>query len=488
MTNHRRRGRRRKVKKKSWKIIGYTTLGLYFLAIICLVGFVANLGMLPMKYLALLAGLMAALGGIMAVMHRKQVASVIASVLSVLLIFGCGAGSYYILTAQSAINKVTTAGVQTQAVSVYVKSADSAKKIEDAASYKFGMLNKVDRQNTDKTLKDIGKKLGKELAVTDYENMFGMMDALKNGEIQAIVLNDAYIGVIAEAEGYGWAATDLRKLTTVEHEMQAKPGGNTPNKSSSSFVVYLSGIDREGSVSARSRSDVNVLAIVNTETKNILLLSTPRDSYVDYSVTGGAKDKLTHAGIYGIEASMDALQRLYDINVDYYLRMNFTGFVDIIDALGGVEVNSDYDFTANGGGASFHKGINKLDGKQALAFVRERYSFSDGDAQRARDQMEVIRAIIKKAASSSLLSNYSSVLDAIAGSFETNMPADQISKLVKMQLSDTADWNITSFAPTGTSSSSETFSMPGRNLYVLNLSPESVNEAKAKIKEITGNR
>ena len=153
--------------------------------------------------------------------------------------------------------------------------------------------------------------------------------------------------------------------------------------------MYLSGIDTYGGISARSRSDVNILAVVNTRTKNILLLSTPRDYYVDFEATGGAKDKLTHAGIYGVEQSMDALERLYDIDIDYYLRINFTGFVDIIDALGGVDVYSDYDFTVQNI-KEYHKGYNHLDGLEALAFARERYSFADGDYQRARNQMEVI--------------------------------------------------------------------------------------------------
>ena len=229
--------------------------------------------------------------------------------------------------------------------------------------------------------------------------------------------------------------------------------------------MYLSGIDTYGGISAVSRSDVNILAVVNTETKNILLLSTPRDYYIGYSATGGAKDKLTHAGIYGIDASIDALEQLYGIDVNYYLRVNFTGFTQIIDALGGVDVNSDYEFTARG--TQIHQGSNHLTGEQALSFARERYSFVDGDFQRGRNQMEVVRAVIQKAASSSLLANYMDVMNAVAGSFETNMPQEEISRLVKMQLSDMASWNITSYTTVGQVSSAETYSMPGVMLSVV---------------------
>ena len=191
------------------------------------------------------------------------------------------------------------------------------------------------------------------------------------------------------------------------------------------------------------------------------------------------------AGIYGVEQSMDALERLYDIDIDYYLRINFTGFVDIIDALGGIEVYSDYDFTVQNV-KEYHQGYNQLDGLEALAFARERYSFAEGDYQRAKNQMEVIRAVTDKAASSSLLANYNSVMNAVAGSFETNMPSQQIASLVRMQLSDMAEWNITSYTPAGESMYAETFSMPGQQLYVIVPDESDITEAKQKIEEVSG--
>ena len=222
--------------------------------------------------------------------------------------------------------------------------------------------------------------------------------------------------------------------------------------------------------------------MVNTKTKSVLLLSTPRDYYVDYSVTGGAKDKLTHAGIYGVDASIDALEKLYDVDVNYYLRVNFTGFTQIIDALGGVDVYSQYDFTA--GGREFYQGYNTVNGTEALSFARERYSFDDGDIQRGRNQMEVIRAVIQKAASSSLLTNYASVMDAVSGSFETNMPQEKIAELVRMQLSDMSSWNITTYTATGQVSSGETYSAPGETLSIIIPDESSVQEAKTMINNI----
>lgn len=271
-------------------------------------------------------------------------------------------------------------------------------------------------------------------------------------------------------------------MTIERHtEVQYKP--TVPDEIPETLVMYLSGIDTYGGISARSRSDVNILAIVNTKTKNILLLSTPRDAYVGFNATGGVPDKLTHAGIYGVEASMNALEGIYDLNIDYYLRLNFSGFIDIIDALGGIDVYSEYQFSVENI-RTYDVGHNHVTGLEALAFARERYSFADGDAQRAKNQTEVIRAVLDAAVSPSMLINYSSVMNAISGSFETSMPEEQIAALVKMQLSDMAEWNITSYATTGTGKKAETYSMPGRSLSVVELSEASIDEAKLLIEGV----
>jgi len=471
--------------KNMRKQLGYALLVVYLIAMIVLLVFCASLNMLPVKYIVIISLLLLILGVLMAIMHEKQMASIIASVLSVVLTAVFVIGCFYIYKTNTTIADVSTADVQTDIIGVYVMDTDKAKTIQDAKDYTFGILNKIDRTNTELAVNDIEVELSREITVSDYENMFIMMDDLKNGTIGAIIMNQAYLGGIGDVEEYAWVDTDLRKIMTIENRTEAQYLAGVPDEIPETFVMYLSGIDTYGGVSARSRSDVNILAVVNIKTKNILLLSTPRDAYVTYSVTGGVKDKLTHAGIYGVEASIDALEGIYDINIDYYLRLNFSGFVDIIDALGGIDVYSDYQFSVQNI-RSYDVGYNHVTGLEALAFARERYSFAEGDAQRAKNQMEVIRAVISKAASSSMLMNYNSVMNAVSGSFETSMPQDQIASLVKMQLSDMAEWNITSFAPTGTSSRSETYSMPGQQLYVLDLSQESVDEAKKLITEVYG--
>lgn len=258
----------------------------------------------------------------------------------------------------------------------------------------------------------------------------------------------------------------------VNQEMLAPPEG--------SFIVYISGIDTWGSVGKKSRSDVNILAVVNTVNKKILLVSTPRDYYVPLSISNGVKDKLTHAGIYGINTSVETLELLYGVDISYYVRVNFTGFVGMIDALGGVDVYSDSAFTV-GDAFSYTQGVNHMSGIEALAFARERYTFAGGDRARGTHQMEVIKAVLQKCISSSILYNYSDVMNSMSGCFSTNMPQDKIASLVRMQLNDMAQWEILSMSVDGTGASKTTYTVPGKKAYVMVPDESTVQAAKDSI-------
>ena len=217
-----------------------------------------------------------------------------------------------------------------------------------------------------------------------------------------------------------------------------------------SFCAYLSGIDTFGPVTVRARSDVNILAVVNTETKTVLLISTPRDYYVPFNFqpADGALDKLTHSGVYGIEGSMRALSDFYGLPIHYYLRVNFSGFIDVIDILGGVDVESDADFGS--GGFTFHKGTNHLSGKAALRFVRNRYAFGEGDRARGRHQMAVIKGIIGSLRSSKILTNYAELMDEMADCFQTNASKAMVGELVQLTLDPgKSDWTVLTYSVDG---------------------------------------
>ena len=255
------------------------------------------------------------------------------------------------------------------------------------------------------------------------------------------------------------------------------------------FVVYLSGVDNRGELTEDARSDVNILAVVNPLTKRVALINTPRDYYVDLAGTD-SKDKLTHAGLYGVETSMETLGNLYGVPVDEYVRINFAGFIDVVDALDGIDVYSDYAFTSVGSPGyydptDFVEGWNHLDGKAALAFARERHAFATGDIQRGINQMKAIDAMLEKIKSPALLTNYSRLLAAVADNFVTSFSSGQIAALVRMQLSDFAAWDIQNYSVTGSSSSStHCYSAQGQKLYVMLPDEASVDGARALIQSV----
>ena len=293
----------------------------------------------------------------------------------------------------------------------------------------------------------------------------------------------------AMALGCFWAQQGLSALGSMTSGLLTGAEANKITKEP--FVIYLSGVDTRGELTENARSDVNILAAVNPVTKRVALVNTPRDYYVDLAGTD-SKDKLTHAGLYGVETSMETLGNLYGVNVDHYIRINFAGFISIIDALGGVDVYSDQAFTSVGSPGyydptTFVEGWNHLDGKSALAFARERHAFASGDIQRGINQMKVIDAMLNKIKSPALLMGFSKIMDAASDCFVTSFSQDQISALVRMQLSDFAEWDIESYTVTGTSSSStKCYSAKGQKLYVMKPDDASVSKAREMIASVLG--
>lgn len=421
----------------------------------------------------------------------KRVWYVTAGFLAFVLAAGLALGIYYVAVLRDTIEQVATPEKPTTLLSLYVLSDDPAQAVSQMKGYVFGICSvESDQDELAQMQQKLSEALGQEPATASYADLFSLADALYGQSCRAMVLNEAYLDSMAEAEGYAWLRDGIRKVDSYEFEEKEEPApsestsiGQTapPESMPQTFVMYISGIDTFGKLSARSRSDVNILAVVNTKANRIFLLSTPRDYYVSFAATGGKKDKLTHAGIYGIRSSVDALERLYGVTVDYYLRINFSGFVDVIDALGGIEVYSQQDFEVEGI-KQYQKGYNQLTGIEALAFARERYSFAAGDYQRAQNQMEVIRAVVDKCTSPAILKNYRGVMNGIAGSFQTNMPQDQIESLVAMQLVGRKQWEISTYAATGANAYRETYSMPGRKLFVILPDLSSIEQAKQKIR------
>ena len=354
-------------------------------------------------------------------------------------------------------------------------SYDSINDIEGEKVYAF----QID--------KDVQSDLTSKVDVT-FDTQDGLTDLgnnLLNQEIDVIFVSSSQYSMLSEEIETFKDNTKIIYTVTHAVESAATVGSANSNYTINKgvFNVYISGIDTSGKISNVSRSDANIIATVNTNTHEILLTSIPRDYYVTLH-SKGAKDKLTHSGIYGINETVTTVEDLLDIDINYYVRVNFTTVIKLVDTLGGIQVYSDYDFTAQG--YHFNKGYNTLNGAEALAFSRERHSFASGDNQRVKNQQAVIEAIIDKVISPELLTRYTSILNSLEGSFQTNIEQNEISNLVKDQLSNMSSWTVKSNALTGTGSYGPTYSMGSTKLYIMLPNDSSVTEAKEKINDLLG--
>lgn len=338
-----------------------------------------------------------------------------------------------------------------------------------------------DVQKTSKTAKYLLRSMGVVLSLALVTvDVVGMSMVY---ELQQAISNVVGNGENSETESKG--DSDGGQQNSTQGSAQENPDGKPFEITEDPFLVYISGTDTRGSGLDNLRNDVNIMAAVNPKTKQVLLINTPRDYYVEISISkSGQRDKLTHCGIYGIDCSIDTLESLYDQDITYYTQINFKGFKRLVDAVGGVEVYSSKSFYTTEGNYKIHKGMNLLDGEKALAYVRDRFSYSDGEAARARNQMDVIKAIIKKMSSGVLLTKYADILDSMGKYFSCSLTEKEISSLVKMQLSDMAEWEVKSFAVTGTGSKQYTYSMPRQKAYVMIPDEGSVEYAHILIDKI----
>lgn len=472
------------------KFISLIIWGIQLVLTVLLSISIVKVGVLPTMLLAAVFAvvwIMAAVTGVLTLAGWKKkkkglIRRVIACILAVIMIITSVIGYRYIITTNKTIENISGITVEKESISVYVLKDDLAESIQDTAGYRYGILGETDRENTDQMLEEVKKETETDVTPSEYTDQFALADALKNGEVQAIILNDAYVSLYEDEEDYSWFADGTKVLKTTVNEQQLDLS-DANEEMPESFIMYISGIDTYGGVTERSRSDVNIMAVINRNTHKILLVSTPRDYYVPLSISGGAKDKLTHAGIYGVDVSMETLEMLYGVDIDYFFRLNFSGFIDMIDALGGIDVYSEKEFTVDPI-ATYHVGYNHLDGLEALAFARERYSFSEGDFQRGRNQMAVIQAVVEKCTSKAMLNNYAQVMESMEGCFQTSLTDADIKELVKEQLENPSGWEITSIDVTGTGSRQTTYSMPGRSVSVVIPDMDSVEAAKTEIQKV----
>ncbi|WP_073689948.1 LCP family glycopolymer transferase CpsA [Streptococcus salivarius] len=342
---------------------------------------------------------------------------------------------------------------------------------------------KVDKNNIDTLMSALKKDKKVDLKVDDVASYQEAYDNLKSGKSKAMVLSGSYASLLESVDSN--YASNLKTIYT--YKIKKKNSNSAKQVDSKVFNIYISGIDTYGSISTVSRSDVNIIMTVNMNTHKILLTTTPRDAYV--KIPGGGADqydKLTHAGIYGVETSEQTLENLYGIKIDYYARINFTSFLKLIDQLGGVTVHNDQAFTSLHGKFDFPVGDIQMNSEQALGFVRERYSLDGGDNDRGKNQEKVISAIVNKLASLKSVSNFTSIVNNLQDSVQTNMSLDTINALANTQLDSGSKFTVTSQAVTGTGSTGQltSYAMPNSSLYMMKLDDSSVASASQAIKNL----
>lgn len=367
----------------------------------------------------------------------------------------------------------TETHVETDSVSIIVKANSTYQYTQDLKGKVYSTLA-TDDKSVDKTIEKLQTENNENIQPKVYSGVLTLVNALYNNDVDCIIINESYRAMIEE--DFPNFSSDTRVIYSKQYVTEI----NSPENSDitrNTFNVYVSGIDTYGSITTKSRSDVNMIMTVNPTTKTVLLTSIPRDYYIPFNVLGGQRDKLTHSGLYGVNETMQNVASYFGIDIDYFIRVNFDSLIDIVDSLGGIEVYNPQAFK------NFEVGKITLNGEEALAFSRERYSFEDGDKERGRNQMRVITGIINKVLSPAIISNYSELMDKLHVSFQTNMADEQIISLVRMQLDDMSPWTIQQQSVNG---DGQTLYSPiyGSNLYMMVPDDKSVENAKIKINEL----
>lgn len=499
---------RRKKESKALKMFGWVLISVEVLSMMVLTFTLLRFPILPKKYWTLYAVVCAVVLLISCILLMKQngIKRYLAGTMFTLLMSAAFVlGFLYAEKSRQTLGNISDHQADQFMVSemvVMVREDDSAKLVEDVLGDGFGVQKSVDYNNTLAMVEFINEHYKTKISTVVYDDYSLLAGAILNKQVRSIIIEKSYVELMEEYE------PDFEESTRIlgEFEFMASipsgdldsngngptpVGGDKPSKNDRTditknyFTVYFSGIDTFGNINVKSRSDVNIVMTVNPKTHKILLVSIPRDAFVTIAgVSGNRYDKLTHAGIHGVKTSMATLENIYGISLDYYVRVNFSSVQKFVDILGGIDVESAYAFTSKHHKYQYTKGINHLDGPRALEFCRERYAFASGDIQRGKNQMEVIKSIINKMMSVTMLSKFPEIMNAIDGNFQTDLSMDQLTSLVRMQLDDAPKWTIDTYTVDTVGAMEYCYSYTGSKLYVGKIVPESLKEASEKMKAV----
>lgn len=410
----------------------------------------------------------------------NKVLKIIYIICSILIVITSVIGSIYLFKTIIFIGDIGNINYKTENYSVIVLNNSSYKRIEDLIGKDFGILNDS-IEHINKVKAHIDNKI--DINYKNYETLQNLSDDLLNNNIEVIIIEESYKSIIEEYDDKFKENTNV--IYTFSTNLKAEDISKSIDVVSKPFSIYISGIDTYGKISSVSRSDVNIVATINPETYKILLISIPRDYYIKLHDTTGYNDKISHAGIYGIDKSVKTVEDLLGIDINYYVKINFTGLIKIVDILDGLDVYSEYTFTSYSG-YRFNKGYNNMNGKEALDFARTRKAFATGDRQRGKNQQAVIEALIKKVTNPIVITKYNSLLDSLEGSFETNLTNKEITALARFQLDKMPNWMITSISLNGSDSHEYTYSYRSATSYVMIPYEKSIEKVQKSLSKILG--
>ena len=470
---------KKKNNKSKLSFMKYLSIFLLIVSVLILV-LVYFINVLPIDYFIVLVVLVLIIDLVVIklLLGSGKIRNVIGVILSIILIIIMVFGITYELNTLDFLKQFGFNTYKEEVYNVLVLDESVYEELNDLDNESIGHLDENVHEGLNSAIDKIDQQIDFESVVLGDIN--SLVGNLSSEEVDAIILEDAQITMLEEDNN--GLMDNFRIIASFDIETEIEVVSKEVNVTEDSYNILITGIDSYGSITRVSRSDVNMIVSVNPKDKKILLTSIPRDYYV-YLSDYGDYDKLTHTGIYGIDVTTKALEDLLDIDINYYVKVNFTTLVDIVDELGGITVNSNYDFTSIDG-YHFSKGENNLNGKEALSFARERQAFSEGDRVRVENQQLVLTAIINKVLSPSIITNYNSLLNALSGEFLTNITNKEITDLIKWQIDGMYSWDIETISLDGSNAFDYTYSYKNQKLYVMMPYPESVNSAKEKIKNV----
>jgi len=420
-----------------------------------------KINVLPTKLLFLITIVFVLLDAIFALLlcyyTRAVVSKIICVVITLVLILGSCLGGYYISKTGSLLTNITNVTKHAKnTVSVVVKQSSDIKNKSQLNGLSVGTLRTIGTQGSSKALKELSKD-GIVMNQSEYDSLSAMLEAFYNGEVDSIIINESSRSQILDMESYADFDNNTRVVYQTSYKVENTDKAYAVSDiTSKPFNILISGSDTRGGFDENGRSDVIMVATVNPKTSTILLTSVPRDFYVTTACDAadgcmqGALDKITHTGIHGTNTTKRTVEQLLGVEINYTFKVGFDTVTDLVDALGGVDVYVEPGYAVSTSTFSVHEGVNHLDGQHALAYARERYSYTEGDRQRTKNQQQVLMGIVNEATKPSVITKYASIMDAMANTFSTTMSNEEISDLIKHQINNNPKWKMEQYMVDGT--------------------------------------